>query len=64
MALAEWLSGDRPESALTSDNSENSTDAAGSCQLAASSHPGAYSDPYDHAYVQPVLAGRLTVAAP
>ena len=32
MVTAEWLSGDRPESALTSDNSENTTEQSRACQ--------------------------------
>jgi hypothetical protein len=60
--LAEWLSGDRPESVLTSDNSEYLTDPAGVCQPAAGPTPAAYCGPHDDAYVQPVLVGRLTAA--
>jgi len=36
---AEWLSGDRPESALTSDNSENTTDQVRVCQLHSGGDP-------------------------
>ncbi|GAB2737417.1 hypothetical protein GCM10027072_35670 [Streptomyces bullii] len=62
MVPAEWLSGDRPGSALTSDNSENSTERAGACQLRSARRTGAYSEAYDDAYVHPAVVGRLTAA--
>ena len=63
MVLAESLSGDRPESALTSDNSENTTDAVRSCQPGGEVPAGGVAWGRDDAYVQPVLVGRLTAAA-
>lgn len=62
MLVAEWLSGDRPESALTSDNSENTTYGAGVCQLGPGRPPDAYPRSHDHAYVHPAVVGRLTAA--
>ncbi|QCN87343.1 hypothetical protein DDJ31_22290 [Streptomyces griseoviridis] len=62
VSTAEWLSGDRPESALTSDSPENITYGVQACQLAVPPGSGAYSRPHDNAYVHPAVVGRLTAA--
>lgn len=62
LVLAEWLSGDRPESALTSDNSENTTYGQGACQLPRGRHSRGVLWRHDYAYVHPDVVGRLTAA--
>ena len=59
---AEWLPGDRPESTLTSDNSENITYGRQSCQLRPGQGASGVRWAHDYAYVHPAVVGRLTAA--